>query len=371
MKKKLLVYVNSMNALGGIERVIANLTGALAAYYDITILVKDEPISAYALDERVRIDTINAKLTMDMTSRIQRIMSVPINIIKAQRMLKKWLKLHKDIDYVYTAFPTNGIEMYFADKTLRKRIVAAEHASYYAYNSVYKKMKEWLYPRLNAISVPTTMDTEIYQNLGYKATYIPHLSTYIAQENIVSDSKVAINVGRLTSDKQQMLLLEMWKAVNERMPGHEWKLQIIGSGEEESQLRAYIDEHNMTNVEMVPHTSRIADYYRNAGLFLFTSKMEGFGMVLLEAMSFGVPCISFDCPSGPRDMIRDGENGYLIPCYDKDRFVGRVCEYLRDNSDKRGQMKDNARNTVGAWDNDRIIELWKNIFSGMEKEDSK
>lgn len=365
MKKKLLVYVNSMNALGGIERVIANLTRALVDYYDITILVKDEPVSAYALDDRINMDTINAKLTMNMNSRIQRILSVPLNIIKSKRMLKKWLKSHKDIDYVYTAFPTNGIEMYFADKKLRNRIVASEHASYYAYNSIYKKMKEWLYPRLNAISVPTTMDTEIYQNLGYKATYIPHLSTYVAQENINPDSKMAINVGRLTSDKQQMLLLEIWENVNKRMPEHGWKLQIIGSGEEQSRLQAYIDEHNMTNVQMVAHTSHIAHYYKNAGLFLFTSKMEGFGMVLLEAMSFGVPCISFDCPSGPRDMIRDRENGYLVPCYDKEKYIERICQFMLLDCESVDLMRDAAIGTITNWDNHKIINQWINLFNGL------
>lgn len=369
MKKKLLVYVNSMNALGGIERVIDNLTRALADYYDITILVKDEPVSAYVLDARINIDTINAKLTMNMNSRIQRILSVPVNIIKSKRMLKKWLNAHESIDYVYTAFPTNGIEMYFAEKNLRKRIVAAEHASYYAYNSVYKKMKEWLYPRLNAISVPTTMDTEIYRKLGYKASYIPHLSTYIAQENPNPNSKVAINVGRLTSDKQQILLLEMWRAVNEKIPNHGWKLQIIGSGEEDNRLREFIAEYNITNVEMIPHTSRIEDYYKNAGLFLFTSKMEGFGMVLLEAMSFGIPCISFDCPSGPRDMIKDGENGYLVPCYDKEKYVERICEYMNDDSHDRLSMQKKAIDFVVSWDNKRIIESWNDMFRRLGKEE--
>lgn len=362
MKKKLLVYVNSMNALGGIERVIANLTRALADYYDITILVKDEPISAYTLDNRIKMDTINAKLTMNMDSRIQRILSVPVNILKSKKMLKKWLKAHKDFDYVYTAFPTNGVEMYFADKKMQNKIVASEHASFYAYNSVYKKMKEWLYPRLKAISVPTTMDTEIYQKLGYKATYIPHLSTYIAQKNINSNSKIAINVGRLTSDKQQLMLLEIWEEVNKRIPNHGWKLQIIGSGEEEENLKTFIKGHALTNVEMVPHTSNIDDYYENAELFLFTSKMEGFGMVLLEAMSFGVPCISFDCPSGPRDMIRDGENGYLIPCYDKKKYADRVCDFFLLNKLKVCKMQQSAIDTIEGWDNNIIISKWIKLF---------
>lgn len=365
MKKKLLVYVNSMNALGGIERVIANLTRALADYYDITILVKDEPISAYALDTRIKMDTINAKLTMNMDSRIQRILSVPVNILKSKNALKKWLKNHEEFDYVYTAFPTNGIEMYFADKKMRNKIVASEHASYYAYNSVYKKMKEWLYPRLKAISVPTTMDTEIYQKLGYKATYIPHLTTYVAQENINTNSKIAINVGRLTSDKQQVMLLEIWEEVNKKIPNHGWKLQIIGSGEEEKKLKGYIKDHKLTNVEMIPHTSNIAEYYENAGLFLFTSRMEGFGMVLLEAMSFGVPCISFDCPSGPRDMIREGENGYLISCYDKEKYVEKVCEYIFLNNLRVSKMKQNAIDTVKKWDNKSIIFRWNSLFESL------
>lgn len=368
MRKKLLVYVNSMNALGGIERVIANLTKALADYYDITILVKDEPVSAYTLDTRINMDTINAKLTMNMDSRIQRIISVPVNILKSKNDLKKWLKKHKDFDYVYTAFPTNGVEMYFADKKMRNKIVASEHASYYAYNLVYRKMKEWLYPRLKAISVPTTMDTEIYQKLGYKATYIPHLSTYVAQENINTNSKIAINVGRLTSDKQQVMLLEIWEEVNKRTPNHGWKLQIIGSGEEERNLKEFIKEHELTNVEMIPHTSNIAEYYENAGVFLFTSRMEGFGMVLLEAMSFGVPCISFDCPSGPRDMIREGENGYLISCYDKEKYVEKVCEYICAGTEEKSLMKKRATETVRNWDNERIVHMWKNVFNEVEKE---
>lgn len=362
MKKKLLVYVNSMNALGGIERVIANLTKSLVDYYDITILVKDEPISAYVLDNRIKMDTINAKLTMNMDSRIQRIISVPVNILKSKNALKSWLKKHTDFDYVYTAFPTNGVEMYFADKEMRNKIVASEHASYYAYNSVYKKMKEWLYPRLNAISVPTTMDTEIYQKLGYKATYIPHLTTYDKTTDNKLNSRRIINVGRLTSDKQQLLLLDIWKKVNDQIPRHEYKLQIIGSGEEESNLKKKIIDLNLNNVEMIPHTSNIADYYKNAELFAFTSKMEGFGMVLLEAMSYGVPCISFDCPSGPRDMIVHEDNGYLIECYDVDAYVNKVCEYICCSDEKKRAFSNKALQTIEQWNNADIIQKWIKLF---------
>lgn len=367
MKKKLLVYVNSMNALGGIERVIANLTGGLSEYFDITILVKDKLLSAYHLADGIRMDTIDAKLTMNMDSRIQRILSVPFNIYKSIKMLKKWFKKNDIFDYVYTAFPTNGIEIYLSNRKLRDKLVASEHASYYAYNFVYKKMKEWLYPRIKVISVPTTMDTEIYQKLGYNAVYIPHLSTYVATENTNHSSKTAINVGRLTSDKQQLMLIEMWEEVNKCNPDNEWKLQIIGSGEEEHKLRSYIKEHDLKNVEMVPHTKKIADYYQNAGLFLFTSRMEGFGMVLLEAMSFGVPCISFDCPSGPRDIVKDGKNGYLVACYDRDMYIEKVCRFINKNINEQKIFREGALGTVKNWDNEKIIKQWVTLFERLEK----
>lgn len=362
--KKILMYVNSMNALGGIERVIANLSDKFSDYYNVTILVKDKPISAYKLNDKVKIQSLNVELKMNMNSRMNRIVNVFVNCFKSRRALKKYL-VANTFDYIYTAFPTNGLEAYLADKTYHNKIIASEHASYYAYNFVYRKIKGWLYPRLKAISVPTTMDTDIYKELGYKAYYIPHLNTYSETHNNELNSKRIINVGRLTSDKQQMLLLDIWKNVFDNIDDKEWKLQIIGSGEEEEHLKEKIIRDDIKNVEMISHTSRIADYYKNAELFVFTSKMEGFGMVLLEAMSFGVPCISFDCPSGPRDIIKDNINGFLIDCYKQNEFSNVVISYIKKSSSERRRLSQNALKTIHEWDNFKIINQWNNIFSKL------
>lgn len=355
------MYVNSLNYYGGIERVIANLSNALSEDYQITILVKDSPVSVYRLNKTISIHSINEKLELNMNSKLHRILNVPYNMIRSIIGLKKYFKSN-DFDYVYTAFPINGLEVYLASKKYRKRLVASEHASYYAYNSIYKKIKEYLYPKLAFISVPTKMDTEIYKKLGYNAIYIPHLTTYDKIENNSLLEKTIINVGRLTSDKQQMILLEIWQIVNKKIPNNEWKLQIIGSGEEEDNLQSFISSSDIKNVEMVPHTSRIADYYSASSLFVFTSRTEGFGMVLLEAMSFGLPCISFDCPSGPRDIIDDGKNGFLISCYDKELFAEKICQYIMSNSDEKQKLGQGATRKVENWDNRAILEQWKDIF---------
>lgn len=359
------MYVNSMNAFGGIERVIANLSSEFARYYKVTILVKDKPISAYELNNNVIIESINTQLSMNMTSRFKRVISISANLIVSKFALSKYLKEHS-FDYIYVAFPTNGMEVYLSDKHYRNKIVASEHASYYAYNKVYKKIKEWLYPRLYAISVPTSMDTEIYKKLGYNAVHIPHLSTYSGIHQNRLNSKRIINIGRLTSDKQQALLIDIWKIVNNKIPNLDWKLQIIGSGEEEERLKRLIKTLNVKNLMMIPHTKKIDDYYRDAELFVFTSRMEGFGMVLLEAMSFGVPCISFDCPSGPRDIISDRKNGFLIAGYDKESFANHICKYIEMSDAERRKMSDNAIETIKKWDNQKIIEKWIDMFNGLD-----
>ena len=359
--KKILVYVNSMNNYGGIERVISNLSNELSKYYEITILVKDKPVSAYKMNSLVNIETIDVELKMNMNSRLKRVYQVFFNILKSIKALNCYLKDNK-FDYVYTALPTNGLEVYLADKEYRSKIIASEHASYYAYNSIYKKIKKWLYPKLIAISVPTKMDTEIYKKLGYNAFYIPHMNTYSKLHNNQLSSKRIINVGRLTRDKQQSLLLDIWNNVNQKIGNTSWHLQIIGSGEEEDYLKKQIKDKKIKNVELIPHTSQIQDYYTNADLFVFTSKMEGFGMVLLEAMSFGIPCISFDCPSGPRDIIKNNINGYLVECYNTKQFEECIIKYMKMDYCNKRLLSDNAIETIKEWNNDEIIKKWRMLF---------
>lgn len=364
--KKLLIYVNSINAFGGIERVIVNLCNNLMDTYEITILVKDEPVSAYKISPEIKINSLNCKLELNMDNRLQRVISTMGNLFDSKRILKQFLKKNS-FDYIYTAYITNATEVYFADKSYRDKLVVSEHASYYAYNRVYKLMKNWLYPKVKALSIPTTMDTEIYKDKGYNAFYIPHLTTFTNVEQNNLGHKKIINVGRLTEDKQQEMLLDIWKKVNDAYPEHDYELLIIGSGEEEDRLKDKINLLNLSNVKMIPHTPNIDEYYKNADLFVFTSRMEGFGMVLLEAMSFSVPCISFDCPSGPRDIVKDGYNGYLISCYDKEMYSKKIIDYMKLEDNKKKQMSKNAGETIAEWNNEKIIDRWISLFDYLDK----
>lgn len=230
---------------------------------------------------------------------------------------------------------------------------------------LFQLIKRYLYPKVYCISVPNKTDVAVYKKWGCHAAYIPHL---VKRNDLTApntlDSKIVLNVGRLTSDKRQDMLIRMWSRINDH---NGWKLLIVGNGEMKEELNRLIQElHVEESVELIPATSDINSIYRKTSVFCFTSRMEGFGMVLLEAMSFGIPCISFDCPSGPRDVIIDQYNGYLVENNNEKKFEVCLKHTMYLPSCELKQLGNNAYQTVLQWDNERILQSWRDVFKGDE-----
>lgn len=359
--KRILVFLNSMSPAGGIERVVANLTNSWSEKYEITILVKDKEKSFYMLNENIKIESLNLPLILDMNNRIQRIYSVGCSILKTRKYLKEYLNTY-NYDYIYVTTPMNALEVFLTGKKNFDKLVISEHGSKLAYNKLYKLIKYLIYPRAYRISVPTTMDTELYIKEGCNAKYIPHISTFQAKSKNELNKKTIINIGRLTEDKQQLTLLRIWRSLVINNETNGWCLKIIGKGEMESDLRDYIYKNKLSSsVEILSPTKDIEKVYKDASVFAFTSRYEGFGMVLLEAMSFGIPCISFNCPSGPRDIINNDVNGYLIECNNVDEYKEKLIKLINEDS-TRTKMGNNAFNTVKEWNNNKILQEWDELF---------
>ena len=355
--KSLVVYINTMNASGGIERVVSNLLAEWVKNYSVTVLVKDDKKSYYPIPEGVQVVSINEPLILNMNNRASRIFSVAKNLFKMVNKLRRFVK-ENDFDYLYTVTPLNSLEFFLASREVMKKMVVSEHASAFAVNGIYQKIKRLVYPKAYCISVPNKMDCDVYRSWGCNTVYIPHPITFKADEKNKLTSKIAINVGRYTSDKRQDLLIRCWANVKNK---NGWKLWIVGEGEEKKKLEQLIVDLNVEDsVILKPATKDIKSVYRQASLFLFSSRMEGFGMVLLEAMAFGIPCISFDCPSGPRDVIKNGYNGFLVENNNEDEFSSRVEQVI--NSDNLLEYGKNAYSTVANWMQKPIWESWETVF---------
>lgn len=191
-------------------------------------------------------------------------------------------------------------------------------------------------------------------------------------ENIVNQgnthsSKRIVAVGRLVNQKNFRDLIEAWAMVGSKHP--DWSLSIFGEGKLRKKLSAQIASLGLGDkVKLEGAVKNLALEYRNAAALVMSSKLEGFPLVLVEASSFGLPMIAYDCPTGPSEIIADaskdatGGNGYLVELGNVQQLAERICATIED-ADARERMGQNARKTAERFSPAAIMAQWEQLFS--------
>lgn len=184
-------------------------------------------------------------------------------------------------------------------------------------------------------------------------------------ENVASfpkfKNKMAIALGRLTYQKSFDLLVEAWAKVYKIHP--DWSLQIIGSGEDELKLKEQVKLLGIEkSVQFIPVTQNVVQYYEQASLYCMSSRFEGLPMVLLEAQAFGLPVVSFDCNTGPSDLIKPGENGYLVPCFDTTLFAQAIIQVIELDDSSYRLMCEKTKVKNSEFYCDKIINKWIEVI---------
>lgn len=176
------------------------------------------------------------------------------------------------------------------------------------------------------------------------------------------DKKTVLAVGRLTYQKGFDLLLESWIKVNKAMP--DWKLKIIGEGEDRAKLTEFIRKHQLTeSVELAGNTNNISEYYKEAEIFCLSSRFEGFPMVLLETLAFGLPAVSFDCDTGPAEVLRD-TGAILVPANDVNNLAISLIE-LMNNEEQRKMISDKSKEKARVYQPENIISQWVDLIESL------
>lgn len=350
-----------MTPAGGIERVIATLANKFSEFLDVTILVKDAAFSHYPLSDVVKLESLDNEIKLDLDSKINRIVQAGKNVISSRNKLRRYL-LNNHFDYFYIAHPLNALEFHLA-KRINKKVIVTEHGGIDAYNAIYKGIKKWLYPKSQTYVVPTKTDTKLYEEMGLPSMYIPHFRSELKYLKSPQDKQKALTIGRMTEAKRQWILIDLWDKIVHDHKILNWQLNIVGDGNLKAQYLKKIEKLKLEEyVKVLLPKQEVEDFYKDASFFLLTSKSEGFGMVILEAMSFGVPCISYDCPSGPRDMISDNVNGFLIKMDSFEGLKSAVLEMI-NNKDKMLTFGDRAYQASKNWDDESILVKWKKLLS--------
>lgn len=184
----------------------------------------------------------------------------------------------------------------------------------------------------------TQRDVESYRSKygARHVTCIPNPVTLTDVHPSDLSVKTVLSVGRLSHQKGFDMLLDAWSMTSCRNQG--WQLHIVGDGEEHHALSARIQAMGSDgNVTLHPSTTDISRHYRNASIYVMSSRFEGMPLVLIEAMAHGLPAISFDCPNGPAEIIREGITGHLIPPDDV-AMLAQAIDRLASSPASLGEM---------------------------------
>ena len=200
------------------------------------------------------------------------------------------------------------------------------------------------------------------------AKVIPNPLWFEPKKTAILNSKIAIAVGRPTYEKGFDRLLVIWQKIVLQQP--EWQLHIYGQKSETNSLEQLVIDLNIQNsVKLLAPIKNIEDKYQTASIYLMTSRYEAFGMVLIEAMATGLPCVAYDCPCGPRAIISNNIDGFLIENNNEDDYISSVLK-LMDNENLRTQMSVDAQKTSEKYNIKPIMNTWNNYLKEFTKNKS-
>ena len=197
-----------------------------------------------------------------------------------------------------------------------------------------------------------------------KTVYIPNYLPFYPETpaDLFVEKKRVIAVGRLNYQKGQDLLLEAWKRVEDTHP--DWHLDIFGDGQEKPNLQSQISNLKLTNVTIHPSTTDIYTEYLKSDFLVCSSRWESFGLILIEAMSCGIPAVSFDCDNGPRSIIADGQDGLLVKNGDIEDLADKI-NYLIEHPAQRQQMGLAAHQNVARFSEEEVFKRYLEFYKSL------
>lgn len=363
---------------GGIEKQVTTLANELSKEYEVEIISLYDILSGesfYQLDDKVNVKYIfnfgpNKDKIKDALKKFKLITLIK-QLCKALKILyTKYFGLGKIIKNLNTDILISS-RIEFSKQIKRNDIITISQEHSFIDNEKYVKKVRKSFKHIKYLIVMTKGAKEKYDEWLKNEKIKPEV---IVIPNIIKENKSGkisnlnnrqiISVGRLEDVKDFYTLILVFSVIVKKYPNY--ILKIIGEGSMREKLEEQIKKCNLQkNVILTGRRTEneINNELIKSDVFVLTSKSESFSLVLCEAMNFGVPCIAFDVDVGPREIIQDGKNGFLIENRNVDLMIERLDELLYNISLRRF-FGSNSYNVAKNYYSENIINKWKNIFGG-------
>lgn len=376
---KIVYCVPALYSAGGVERIVSLKASYFAEVfgYDVTIIVTEGQGRAcfFPLSDKVRV--INLQLGFEDLWRASFNKKILL-YLKKQRQYKKLLtielmRLRPDITISVLRREINFLNSIpdGSRKIGELHVNRTNYRNFTCPNSNFIKRFFAHYWMKNLIGHLKQLDrmvvlTETAQNDWPElsnVTLIPDPLPFKVENFSLLSTKRVISIGRYAYEKGNDLLLRVWAKVQERC--HDWVLDIYGVGDQTPYRHLFqelgIDDRRC---HLYDSLTDVQNAYLNSSIFVLPSRFEGFSLVIIEAMACGVPVVSFDCENGPRNIITDGQNGFLVPPFDIDVYAERLLT-LMQHEDLRQKMGTEARQTSYQYQIEDIALRWKALFDDV------
>lgn len=352
--KNIFMVVENISIVDGVNRVVANLCYLLTKDYKITIISCTTKEESPAFEMPTEISLIHfSKLYADFSTKSF------LDKLKFSYRFNKLLPkdsqnfviVHKLLFPFFKAKNTHYIRFFHGD-----------------FESGFKKYlnkNPLLPPRIrlfDTLVILSSKQLHLWAKLHSNIKVIPNFVKDFPKITTNPTQKIVLSIGRLSEQKGFLRLIDIWCLVAKIPHLKEWKLHIVGDGELKEILYQKIHILGLENsILLKSFTKNIEEEYLQASIYALSSHYEGFPMVLLESGSYGLPSVAFDVPTGPSEILKDGENGFLIPDNNIEEFAAKL-QLLMEDDLLRKRLGGKAREGIKSFTQEHIKTQWKEIL---------
>lgn len=370
------------DGIGGVARTTLTVANALADHYDVEILsvYRNRGKPTFELDPRVKLTyLVHAKPRNPVyPPHLQELASQPTVLSNSDNYsaasdaaMRSAFEAMQDGDILISTRPSLHPSSLLLAPEKRLIRIGWDHLNFptrysgphhHTGRSIDRAM-----PGLDAFVVLTEADAADYRRRhpGAHLEVIRNAVPWsVATERPPHDQKVVMAAGRLSEVKGYERLIEAWSLIQEEFP--DWTCRIYGKGALEGSLRAQAEATGAA-VELPGYTTDMRAELGRSALFAMSSRVEGFPMTLIEALSEGTPLVSFDCPRGPGEIVVDGSNGLLVPDGDIPGLAKALATLMRDD-ELRDRMGEQALVDAQQYQIENIAEDWVRLIEQLRQE---